>query len=369
VSEATPWLNEGRAASMMVWGPLLVLVVAGLGADAHAVAPLPSSLALAGAAEGGTDVARAVLRKLSRDPHIRASTLTVTERDGIVQLSGSVPVVPWRVRAARIASVVRGVRAVVNRVSVVPVIRGDEVVAGDVRRSLRATAALAHLPIAVRVTNGVVELSGVISTWEEQQLAERVASGVPGARFCHNQLIWSRGMRRTSRMIVGDVRSRLAWDPLVQGARIEVVVRHRRVELAGTVGSPAERRRAIAHAWVKGVIAVDAKHLVVDVARRPDDDVRSRFPTDAEISAALADTMPLWPSLAASKVSTSVVGGVVTLRGNVPTLAEKRAAEEMARSAVGVVSVTSELRGPWWRPPEPARRAPRKSGRRPPRAR
>ena len=59
-------------------------------------------------------------------------------------------------------------------------------------------------------------------------------------------------------------------------------------------------------------------------------------------------------------MSMSVAAGVVTVRGNVQTLAEKQAVEGMVRSAVGVVTVNSELRGPWWKPPAPAPRPPRK---------
>jgi osmotically-inducible protein OsmY len=214
------------------------------------------------------------------------------------------------------------------------------------------------MPITVRVTDGVVELSGVISTWEQQQLAERVAVSVAGVRFCQNQLTSSQGVRRTAAMIAADIRSRLDWDPFVHGPAVDVTVSHGRVALKGTVGSLMERRRAIAHAWVKSVVAVDARHVVVDVVKRPDSDVRMRFPTDAEIAAVLQELRPFWPSIATSNLSISVVAGVVTLRGTVQTLAEKQAAEDMVRSAVGVVAVNTELRGPWWRPPAPAPRPP-----------
>jgi osmotically-inducible protein OsmY len=295
--------------------------------------------------------ARAVLRKLHRDPRLRAAGLSIAERNGIVELGGTVPVSSWRVRAARIASVVRDVRGVVNRISVVAVSRADEVVAEEVRRSLRATAALAKLGITVRVRDGVVELTGVIGTWEQQQLAERATLTVPGVRFCQNQLTSSKSTTRAAAVIAADIRSRLNWDPFVERAPIELVVNHGRVALKGTVGGAAERRRVIAHAWVKGVVAVDAKDVRIDVVNRPDPDVRLRFPTDAEISSALHDLRPSWPSLSGSNLTMSVLAGVVTLRGTVQTLAEKRAAEDLVRSAVGVAAVHSELRGPWWRPP------------------
>ena len=357
--------------SLTAWSTTALLSVLALRTPAQVRVPhvSPSS------STARSEVAQAVLRKLNSDAHLDGSALTVAERSGIVELAGTVPVSPWRARAAQVARVVQGVRGVVNRIRVVAVRMPDGDVAAGVRRALRATAALAKMPITVRVEDGVVELSGVISTWEQQQLAERVASSVPGVRFCQNQLAASSRRKRTAAMVVADIRSRFEWDPLVRSAPVEVAVSNGHVALKGRVGGPAERRRAIELAWVKSVVAVDATELVADSLNRPDDDVRLRFPTDAEMSLALGDLKPFWPSIAASTVSTTVASGVVTLRGTVQTLTEKQAAEDMARSAVGVVSVNTELRGPWWRPqaaavPRPAsKRAPVTSPKRAPRGR
>jgi osmotically-inducible protein OsmY len=294
---------------------------------------------------------RAVLLELGADRQFRASGIEVTAENGIVVLTGNVPLSSWKERAARVAGVVHGVRAVVNRIQVVPISRPDHLVADEVRKALRRTAALAKMPIAVQVRDGVIELTGAISSWEQQQLAERVARHVPGVRFCLNQLTFRGSIRRTSALVAGDVQSRLDWDPLVQHDPIRVSVRGGRVFLTGTTGSWAERRRAIALAWVKGVTAVDAKALVVDADNRPAPNVRVRFPTDSEISATIQDLAGYWPSVPISALTITVVAGVVTARGNVATFGEKRAVERLVRSAVGVVDVRSELRGPWWRPP------------------
>lgn len=297
------------------------------------------------------EMRRAVLLELNADRHFSASGIRATTENGIVVLTGSVPLSSWKERAARVASVVHGVRAVVNRLQVVPVSRPDHLVADEVRKALRGTAALTKMRIAVRVQDGVVELSGAISSWEEQQFAERVARHVPGVRFCLNQLSSRGSFRRTPDLMSGDVRSRLDWDPLVQHDPIRVSVRDGRVFLAGTTGGSAERQRAIALAWVKGVTAVDANALVVVADKRPAPNVRVRFPTDSEISATIQDLASYWPSVSISALIITVGAGVVTVRGNVATFAEKRAVERMVRSAVGVVDVRSELRGPWWRPP------------------
>jgi len=304
-----------------------------------------------------------VLDQLNRDSHLLSSGIEVAVHDGIVELSGTVSAPLGRERAARVAGVVQGVRAVVNRVRFTALVRPDALVARDVSRALRRTAALTRMPIRVRVANGVVELSGAISSWDEQQLAERVVSSVPGVRFCQNQLTWARSIKRTPAIVAADVESRLEWEPLVQHDPIKVKIQGARVRLSGTTGGPAERSRAVSLAWVKGVRSVDASALVIDTAHRPDWNLRLNFPTDAEISAAIRDLTTLWAAVPVSGWSVSLSAGVATLAGITPTLAEARAIEAMTRSAVGVVEVRSELRGPWWRAPAaPAPAPPPPSG-------
>jgi osmotically-inducible protein OsmY len=229
--------------------------------------------------------------------------------------------------------------------------RPDRVIAREVRAKLSRTAALSRMPLRVRVERGVVELTGSVTSWEQQQLAEQVARAVPGVRFCQNQLTASARIPRTAAILAADVETRLDWDPLLQHADIRVVARGTTVELQGVVASASRHRRAVRQAWVKDVRAVDAHQLLVLAEPAPLDHFRHSGPTDLEIQAAISDLASYWPQVSFTALSIAVSGGVVTLRGNVPTLAEKRAAEELARSAVGVVELKSELRGPWWRPP------------------
>jgi osmotically-inducible protein OsmY len=259
------------------------------------------------------------MHELGADKHLVASGIEVSASAGVVQLDGAVQTWPARERAGLVTAVASGVRAVVNRVRIVPVWRPDAVVAADVRAELHRTAALSGVPITARVTDGIVELSGSISSWDEQQLAERVAGSVPGVRFCQNQLTSHGPRTRTPAVIARDIQSRLDWDPLLEHAPIRVSVRASRVFLAGRVGSPLERRQAVVASRVRGVSAVDARALVVDATHRPDPNLRVSFPSDAEISTTIQDLASHWPA-AATNVSTTVVAGVVTFNGTVPNL-------------------------------------------------
>lgn len=350
------WKNQVRALALLT--PLFVCASAGAQARAAANA---EAAAATSASVANAPLGQAIWKQLVADRHLDATGVVVTERKGIVELSGAVAVGLWRERAARIAALVGGVRGVVNRLRVVPVRRPDRMLTREVRSKLRATAALAPLPIQARARDGVVELSGFITSWEQQQLAERIARAVPGVRFCQNLLTASVSLGRTPAMLAGDVKSRLDWDPWLQGQGIEVAVSGTTVQLRGQVASAARQRRAIRHAWVKGVTAVDARDLTVSPHSAARDHFRETRPSDEEIRAAITDLAEYFPQVPLSALKLSIVSGVVTLQGTVPTLASKRAAEELARSAAGVGQLRSDLRGPWWR--APARTAPK-----PPRA-
>lgn len=311
-----------------------------------AAASVPQSLAAPATVE--EQQRQAVLRKLRADRHLASDSIEVAVKAGIVDLGGTVNTLLGRARAAQVASVASGVRGVVNRVRFVLIQRPDNLVANEVREALRSTVALAKLPIRVQVADGVVALLGSISTWQEQQLAERVVTSVVGVRFCQNQLRWNKRLARSADLIVADVRSRLDWDPLVQHAPIRVTVHSRQVILEGSTGSALERSRAVELAWVKGVRGVDASRLAISTTTRPD--ARSTLPSDREISVAVQDLAAYWSIPTASSWSTTVSAGVVTLRGIVPTLGEEQTLIAVARSAVGVVEVRSELGGPWRKP-------------------
>jgi osmotically-inducible protein OsmY len=332
-------------------GTLAFILASSSGIRAEPAAPVSPSPSQA--ARLADDAIRAsLLAKLGRDHHLAASSISSGVTSGIVELGGTVTVRLWRERAERIARAVRGVRAVVNRIRVDWVRRPDREVERDIRAALRATAALRPMPIRASVSDGVVELDGWITSWEEQQLAERVASSIPGVRFCQNQLV-AGNIVRSDAILAGDIRSRFDWEPLIEHDPIRVDVSDAHVVLSGKVGSRAEAAQAAALAWVKGVVGVDAARLQPTLPR-PDGDVRERWPTDSEMSATVTELLRYWPNVPTANMSIAVLDGAVTLRGTVQTLSESQAATDLARALVGVARVDNQLRGPWWRAPSNA---------------
>jgi osmotically-inducible protein OsmY len=342
--------------------PTWIALLAALGASAchktHSVAQpesgsaaIRASASAAGAnraapAQSNADsaVRSAVTAELHKDKKIDQVGLTVAVNDGIVQLTGNVDNALSKDRATRISEAVRGVRAVDNRLVVSPEKRPDADVERDVGKALAYNAATAKLPVRASVKNGVVTLTGTVGSWQEQQLAERIADDVRGVRLTQNDLTTKRSATRQDGAIAGDVKTRLAWDVLVEHDPITATVNGSRVTLSGTVGSVAEKSRAITDAWVDGVASVDAKSLAIDMTRPPDKNLQpASAKSDSAIASAIKEAAFYDPRVKSFNLNPSVTNGVATLTGTVDTLNAKMTAEALARSTVGVTDVKNLL--------------------------
>ncbi|HEY4103340.1 MAG TPA: BON domain-containing protein [Polyangiaceae bacterium] len=305
---------------------------------------VPSAAAQNAPSSTNSTVQSAVTAELRKDQRIDRSALSVQAKDGIVTLTGKVDNAFSKERATRVAEVVRGVRTVDNRLEVVPEKRPDADVERDVGKALTYNAATAKMPVRAQVRNGVVTLTGTVRSWQEQQLAERIADAVRGVRFTQNDLTTKQAGTRKDSAIAGDVKSRLAWDVLVEHDPIAADVKGAKVTLSGAVGSAAEKRRAENDAWVDGATNVDAGQLRVNVASRPDKNLQSGAPkSDGAIALAIKTAALYDPRVNAFNLNPSVHDGVVTLSGTVDTLNAKLTAEALARNTVGVKDVKNEI--------------------------
>ncbi|HEY5373821.1 MAG TPA: BON domain-containing protein, partial [Polyangiaceae bacterium] len=236
------------------------------------------------------------------------------------------------------------VRAVDNRMEIVPEKRDDADIESDLLKALLYNAATAKMPIHAEVRNGVARLTGTVNSWQEQELAERIADYVRGVRFTQNDLATKRTAVRLDSAIAGDIKTRFVWDVLIENDPVTAVVKDANVALSGTVGSATEKRRAISDAYVDGVRGVDGRGLLVepdgafDVHWQP-----ALAKSDADIALAVRDAESYDPRVKAAHIAVAVSGGVATLSGTVETLNAKQAAAAVAASTVGVTDVNNRI--------------------------
>ena len=293
------------------------------------------------------DITLTVERQLQKDAGVPAHLIDVRTKDGIVTLSGPVENLLARERAAEISETIKGVRSVINLIDVLTIIRTDAEIRTDVEHALLDDPATDLFDVKVNVQNGRVMLTGMVDSWQEEQLCVLVAKGVIGVKAVKSKIEVSQKSRRPDGEIKAEIERRLAYDVWVEEALIDIKVLRGNVMLSGTVGSLAEKTRAFRSAWVAGVTSVEDKDLVVDWSRsREMRRTTENYPmkSDKEIKQAIKEAFLYDPRLSPFNLSVSVENGVVTLNGQVHNLRAKQVAEQDANNTVGVWLVRNHIK-------------------------
>ncbi|ERT06146.1 BON domain protein [Lyngbya aestuarii BL J] len=291
------------------------------------------------------EITEAIERELEISRGISPASILVATNEGIVTLSGSVNNILAQERAERIASMIKGTRAVINEINVEPVPRTDAEILENINSALVNDPVTEVWEIEPVVNNGVVTLGGEVDSWQEKQLASRVAKGVAGVKQIDNQISINYKTQRSAPEIEQDIQSALQWDARVDSRLINIEVDGTQAILSGIVGSAFEKSLVITDAYVIGVMSVDANDLEVEPWA---DEERMRTEIvpelkDTAIRDAVQDALLYDPRVAAFNLNVAVDEGAVTLSGTVDNLKAKRAAAQDARNTTGVWRVESNI--------------------------
>lgn len=189
-----------------------------------------------------------------------------------------------------------------------------------------------HIGVAVR--DGIVTLTGTVTTLHQKWTAERAARHVFGVRAVANdiEVAPDDATARTDPAIADAAANALRWNAAVPLDAVQVTVRQGWVTLTGEVDWQYQREaaeRAVQHLYgVKGVansIFVRPHVSLPDVKAK----IENAFRRSAEVDAA--------------HVQVEAIDGNVILRGTVRSLTERKEAERAAWSAPGVTNVDDRL--------------------------
>jgi osmotically-inducible protein OsmY len=142
---------------------------------------------LAGQVRPDPEIARDAVAALKAQLPSSSETIKVVLQDGVLRLEGQVAWNYQRERAEEAVQHVRGVRSVVNQISLRPAVS-----AGEVRQKILSAFQRSATVDAARLTvesNGArVVLSGSVRSWVEREDAEKAAWNAPGVTEVHNRI-------------------------------------------------------------------------------------------------------------------------------------------------------------------------------------
>lgn len=214
----------------------------------------------------------------------------------------------------------------------------DDSLQRDVQAELRWVPALDDTDIAVKVTDGVVTLTGFVPDFHQKYRAEAAVKRLAGVTAVANDLAvrLPLGRTRTDPEIARDVVAELKGALPASWQNIKALVHEGRVSLDGVLEWHFERERAEKVARrTAGVVSVRNS-----IALKP----HSPSVTASEIRRGIEEAFRRNAIIDARLVNVDTVGSEVTLRGEVRSWAEHDQAQQAAWSAPGVMNVKNELR-------------------------
>jgi osmotically-inducible protein OsmY len=205
----------------------------------------------------------------------------------------------------------------------------------EIERDWRFKAA----ELGVEVDQGVVTLTGTVSSYPKLMAAADIAAEIAGTKGVANELIVRTpgitGPNDTE--LAGAVRTALLWDVDVPEEKIEVIVRKGAVTLKGSVDYWYQKKAAGDRVFaLNGVSAVN-NHITVVASSIPDHAIRT------SVERAIERRIPL----AARHITVEVKDGLVTLSGNVQFYGDRALAEKAAWTTEGVRTVINQLFATW----------------------
>lgn len=219
-------------------------------------------------------------------------------------------------------------------VSVVLGTKSDEDLKRDVVNELQWDPAVNESLVGVMVQSGVVTLTGHLENFAQKFAIERAVSRVAGVRALAMELDvrLDPRHRRSDAEIASAAKQALEWSALVAHEPLQVQVEKGWLTLKGTVRWNYQRESAAKA--VRNLLGVTGftNAVVLDPMVQPH-----------QVSERISQALTRQVQREVQRIQVEVAGAVVTLKGQVHSLAERQAAEGATWSAPGVREVVNEL--------------------------
>ena len=210
--------------------------------------------------------------------------------------------------------------------------KSDEELRRDVLAELEYDPSLDARKIGVAVEDGIVTLTGEVSSFAEKWNAERAAERVEGVRGIVNKIEVKIVGDYSDTDIAREAADALRWNLMVPPGKVIPKVENGYITLTGEVNFDFQRRAAEkAVRYIPGV-----KGVINLITIKPKVEPK-------EIKEKIEDALKRMATVDAENIQVEVQGSEIVLRGTVRSWAERHEAEKAAWSAPGVTSVKNYI--------------------------
>src|SRR5258706_11197949 len=210
--------------------------------------------------------------------------------------------------------------------------RTDDRIREDVLFELKWDPKIASDEIAIAVKDGVVALSGYVSSYWEKDSAEKAAKRVYGVRAVANDIEVKLPEMRTDGEIARDAVAELQRHVSIPSERIQVTVKNGWVTLEGTV--EWQYQKTLSESAVKKLKGVVGVTNTIEVKPHV---------SAGEVKSKIEEALRRNAEVDARRISVEVDGSTVKLYGSVRSWAERVEAERTAWSAPGTTKVENHI--------------------------
>jgi len=211
-------------------------------------------------------------------------------------------------------------------------LRSDDEIRNSVLFELKWDPKITSPDIGVAVKDGVVTLSGFVSSYWEKDAAEKAAKRVYGVRGVANDLEVKLITTRTDPEIARDAVHELESHVSIPADNIKVTVKNGWMTLEGKVDW--HYQKLLAESAVKKLRGVLGVTNQIEVKPQV---------TPTEIQSKIEEALRRSAELDARRIKVEVDGTTVKLYGNVRAWVEREEAERAAWSAPGVTKVENNI--------------------------
>ncbi len=204
----------------------------------------------------------------------------------------------------------------------------DSELRADVERELEYEPSVDERRIGVSVMDGIVTLSGEVSSFGEKWRAERAVERVAGVRGIANELEVKLQSERSDADIAKAAVDALKWNVMVPSDKVTVKVSKGWLTLEGELRWDYQRRAA--ERAVRDLPGVRGVSNLITIKPRVE---------PQNVKEKIEQTFNRVATLDANRISVQVDGSQVTLRGTVHSWIERHEAEKAAWAAPGVTAV------------------------------